>query len=91
MRYEINLPPGTQEEVIAWFEFMNGQNILAEQLTILVNQKISFMQAETDSPENQPEASLKSDCLMDNLFNWQEANQLILSEERKIKKKMLIV
>lgn len=69
MRYEINLPPGTKEEVIEWFEFMNGQNILVDQVIKLVNQNISHQHTEAESFGNLPKTSMEPDCLMDNLFN----------------------
>ncbi len=91
LSFEISLPEDTEAEIVEWFEFMNQQCILSKELISLVSQRISSqpMHLEAATTDFSTENSLEDPLA--NLFNWEASTSTLFTEDKKQKKKMLMV
>ncbi|AOT69156.1 hypothetical protein [Geosporobacter ferrireducens] len=96
--YTITLPSSTSKEVIEWFERMQDDQRLAEELVMLVYDYIKDNHPITEQHLSFEKNQIPQDnqyideaSFLDSLYDWQESNLAAFKEEQKEKKKMLSV
>lgn len=100
--YQINLPGYTDKNVIEWFEKFSNSNRLSEEIIALVFELVYSSENTSFRPSIKEESKPhilettkideSSDDFFSNLYNWQDSNSMIHSDEnRREKKKMLSV
>lgn len=92
LSFEIFLPEETVPEVIEWFEFMKHQSILSKEIIKLVSQNITVqVTAVSEAAVDGFTAANSIDDPLTNLFNWKDSSSSLFVEEKKQKKKILMV
>ena len=102
--YTITLPSSTSKAVVEWFEIMENNNELANELIELVYEKIksrnplekpsSVTKGNADEVGTQEGQLMNPDCFFDSLYNWQDSSNEVFKEAKEVKKekkKMLSV
>ncbi|KXG75044.1 hypothetical protein [Thermotalea metallivorans] len=104
--YRIQLPAATSKDVVEWFEMMNANERLSDELIYLVHNSLkkenlfvkSDLQHEKteEIQDNSSQSLCNQEDFFHNLYNWQDSNNHLFQEdntheEKKTKKKMLSI
>ena len=98
--YTINLPDYTDQEVIDWFETLAAANRLSDEIIALVYRELKAGGGQQTAGRGgqqgvraarvQPEMPESTQDFLENLYNWQESNNILHKEERKREKKQML-
>lgn len=91
LSFEISLPEDTEAEVVEWFEFMTQQCILTNEIIKLVSQCVTSQPITLEAADTNLSTENCIDDPLANLFNWEDSSYTLFTEDKKQKKKMLIV
>ncbi|MDA8235386.1 MAG: hypothetical protein M0Z31_11390 [Clostridia bacterium] len=98
--YTISLPDFTSQEVIDWFETLAAANRLSDEVIALVYRELKTGGGKQTTRREgrqgvgvtgiQAKTQENHQDFLDNLYNWQESNNVLHKDERKREKKQML-